>query len=127
MSSPIRAIQALLLRYTLIEILIGSAVSLINWTIIECGMYLIAASLLTLRPIFAQLSRHWSRVHLNHIGLRKPNLGAKSGSRSLSLRHLPSASPHYKSAELHHTDEVEQGLIVRNDLQAVVSNHGGGK
>ena len=62
--------------------LIGGSVSLFNSSILEGGMYLIAACLLTLRPIFAQLSQRWPRIS---------NWSGSEDNGSLSLQRLTSA------------------------------------
>ena len=87
--------------------LIGGSVSLFNSSILEGGMYLIAACLLTLRPVFAQLSQRWPRVSLNSIFVRKSNFSGSEDNGSLSLQHLPSAPPRYDLAEIQHTEGDE--------------------
>jgi hypothetical protein len=83
-----------ILRPRLMSFSLGTSVVLVGWSIIEPGMYLIAACLLTLRPMFAQLNRKCLKPRLYHGTLSKEEHDTSSSSRGLHLTGLVPARSH---------------------------------
>lgn len=79
----------------LIPFLIGASVTLMGWSIIEPGMYLIAACLLALRPILRKMSPKVLKIRLRTPTFSRLPDNAKSDD-SQDLRHK--AEPPGKSS-----------------------------
>ena len=67
----------------------GASVTLVGWSIAEAGLYLIAACLVALRPIFAQLSPSWLRIRLTNSASKRTPHDKHSSSQGFSLGGLP--------------------------------------
>lgn len=135
-------------KWTLITYLLGASVLLVGWSIIEPGMYLIAACLLSMRPIFARISQRWPRFRLYRVYHRKSGY-SRSGGQSLSLHDLRAAQSRRELAERQgtkgdkstrgcntqmHQDDVGHGPVhlvsshenlFRSDSRAIVSDTAG--
>ena len=66
--------------------LIGAPVALMGWSVIEPGMYLIAACLPALKPIFGKISLKELRIRLRNTGLSLASRKSRSDD-SQGLRH----------------------------------------
>ncbi len=66
--------------------LIGASVVLMGWSVIEPGMYLIAACLLALKPIFGKISLKELRTRLRNSGFSLTSRKSRSDD-SQGLRH----------------------------------------
>ena len=76
-------ISSLRLRQRLMRSLIGASIVLVGWSVIEPGMYLIAACLLCLRPIFVQVTGKWHKARLYHGVLSKKEHSRQSDTQGL--------------------------------------------
>ena len=81
------------LRYTflvqkLIPFLVGASVELMGWSVIEPGMYLIAACLLALKPLLGKVSLKELRARLRNTSLFRTRRSYQSAD-SEGFRHKP--------------------------------------
>ncbi|MCJ1378929.1 hypothetical protein MMC17_002028 [Xylographa soralifera] len=72
--------------------LAGASVTLVGWSIAEAGLYLIAACLVALRPIFSQLSPAWLKNRLYNPPSKRTPRDRHSSSQRFSLGGLPSGA-----------------------------------
>ncbi|MCJ1403834.1 hypothetical protein MMC11_007057 [Xylographa trunciseda] len=66
-----------------------ASVTLVGWSIAEAGLYLIAACLVALRPIFSQLSPAWLRARLYNSSSKRTPQDKRGSSQGFSLGGLP--------------------------------------
>ncbi len=81
-----RSNQPFFLMQRLTSHLIGASVVLMGWSVVEPGMYLIAACLLALNPIFGKISLKELRTRLRNTGVSLASRKSRSDD-SQGLRH----------------------------------------
>lgn len=82
------ALRYAFLIQKLIPFLVGASVDLMGWSVIEPGMYLIAACLLALKPILGKISLKELRTRLRNSSLFRSRQTYQSGD-SQGFRHKP--------------------------------------
>ena len=86
--------------------LIGISAVLVSWSIVEPGMYFIAACLLSLRPILAQIARKWRKSPLYHGNLSKDEYGRHSSIQGLCRTELAPARSGFKKVHFPQSDQA---------------------
>ncbi|MCJ1389690.1 hypothetical protein MMC18_002547 [Xylographa bjoerkii] len=93
-----------------------ASVTLVGWSIAEAGLYLIAACLVALRPIFSQLSPTWLKIRLNTSPSKRTPHDRRSSSQGFSLGGLPSGASRAGFTEIKSLGpegSVERGILVK--------------